>query len=101
MWSSGRWVIIWDAHAKSQVTYSRNYFIKLYGKVLSVVRGHLTTRHLEGAALSAEQAHRSESESSSSVSAASTSGTSGAEEPERPVFRVWRQLNVWCTEYLA
>ena len=97
-----------DAHAKSQVTYSRNYFIKLYGKVLSVTRaiqsgqynpdmtaaasvaaiaGALEEAPAGGAVSPSERVHRSESESSSSVSAASTGGSSEAEGTERPIFR--------------
>ena len=97
-----------DAHAKSQVTYSRNYFIKLYGKVLSVTRaiqsgqynpdmtaaasvaaiaGALDEAPAGSSAQPAEQAPRSESESSSSVSAESSGRSSEAGEVERPVFR--------------
>ena len=97
-----------DAQAKSQVTYSRNYFVKLYGKVLSVIRsiqnnqfdpdmnaaasvaaiaGALVDSSQAGASMAPEQDPRSESESSSSASAVTSAESSVDEVSERPVFR--------------
>ncbi|CAE7804125.1 exgA, partial [Symbiodinium necroappetens] len=65
-----------DANAKSQVTYATtsSSFMEKFCR-------------LSGAALSAEQARRSESESSSSVSAASTSGFQAAVGATDPIAK--------------
>ena len=84
-----------EVHAMSQVAYSLSYFVRLYGKVLSVIRaiqseqyshdmnavarvavlaGALDETPVRGPALPSEQAPRSESEISSSISVASTDG---------------------------